>query len=211
MRNKLRITVEVLIVFAIILASSVLFLGWTRAWDTWDCTGADCTFSGTLTANALSLPAAVAPGWQGKDSNTTDSDVNGQWYVDCSTTGSGAEVCYFTFKTQNQGAEATALIIGGQETHTSSTKTLTSWGNTELDASGGNLTALTLGSGSYIGQVKTLSMSTAPGANSAIVTVTNHQVGDGTTYTFDAADEFVMLVWTGTEWATVLNQDATEA
>jgi len=71
---------------------------------------------------------------------------------------------------------------------------------TVLDSSGGAITA-TLGSGLYIGQIKTISMQDA--STSSTVSITNHETSDPEVATFDAVDEVGVFVWTGTEWATV--------
>ena len=84
---------------------------------------------------------------------------------------------------------------------------------TVLDSSGGAITA-TLGSGYYIGQIKTIVMRDA--TTSSTVTVTLHDdvagdpaiadadiLEDGPAGTFDAVDETWILLWTGTEWTTL--------
>jgi len=40
--------------------------------------------------------------------------------------------------------------------------------------------------------------------NASDLTVTHHNGGDGGSYTFDAVDEAVTLIWMGTEWAEVM-------
>jgi len=82
-----------------------------------------------------------------------------------------------------------------------------------LDSTAGAIT-LTVGSGSYIGQVLTIVMIEA--SASSTVTVTNHDdvagdpaivdadiLEDGPQATFNAVDETWVLMWTGTEWTTL--------
>lgn len=69
-----------------------------------------------------------------------------------------------------------------------------------IDSSGGGL-ALTLADGQHVGQQKYISMVTA--GNNADVTIAHHETNDNEVARFDAADEYLLLVWTGTEWATV--------
>lgn len=54
-----------------------------------------------------------------------------------------------------------------------------------------------------IGQTKLITMSTA--GNNFDVSITHHETSDPEVARFDAADEYLFLVWTGTEWATVSN------
>lgn len=70
----------------------------------------------------------------------------------------------------------------------------------DIDSSGGAVTG-TLGSGLYMGQVKTIVMTDA--TTSSTISVTNHRVSDPEVGTFDAVDETWTLVWTGTEWDTL--------
>lgn len=71
---------------------------------------------------------------------------------------------------------------------------------TALDSTDAAITA-TLGSGTYVGQIKTIVMTVA--ANASTVSVTNHVTSDPEIFTFDAVDEALVLVWTGTEWDTL--------
>jgi hypothetical protein len=54
-----------------------------------------------------------------------------------------------------------------------------------------------------IGQFKLITMSTA--GNNADLTIASHETADSEVARFDAADEYLLLIWTGTEWATVSN------
>ena len=87
-----------------------------------------------------------------------------------------------------------------QEIVTSASPALLAGVSTEIDSSSNAVNA-TLGDGAYIGQLKTIVMSDA--SNSSTVSVTNHETSDPEVFTFDAVDEYLLLVWTGTEWATV--------
>jgi len=93
----------------------------------------------------------------------------------------------------------TAEVNNPQETITE-TGTLSSFGSTTLDSSGGAITG-TLGSGSYVGQIKVISMQDATA--SSTVSITNHQTSDPEVATFDAVDETGVFMWTGTEWITI--------
>jgi hypothetical protein len=83
---------------------------------------------------------------------------------------------------------------------------LLTYGTTDFDSSGVGLT-YTLGSPTLgtaaVGTIKCITMSTA--GNNADVTITNHETSDPEVARFDAADEYLLLVWTGTEWATISN------
>ena len=101
------------------------------------------------------------------------------------------------------GGSGNAIAVnkgGDEETVTAGTVTLNYWGASKLDSSGGAITG-TLGSGQYVGQVKTIVMTDA--SNSSTVSATNHETSDPEVATFDAVDETWVLVWTGTEWATI--------
>lgn len=90
--------------------------------------------------------------------------------------------------------------VGSDETVTTGSPTLQSWGFTKIDSSGGAITG-TLGSGSFIGQIKTIVMTDA--TTSSTVSATNHETSDPEVATFDAVDETWILMWTGTEWITI--------
>ena len=65
----------------------------------------------------------------------------------------------------------------------------------------------TLGSGTYIGQTKTIVMTDA--TNSSTVSVTNHETSDPEVFTFADVDDTLMLIWNGTEWQTLHNSGVT--
>lgn len=84
----------------------------------------------------------------------------------------------------------------------SSDGALSIWIASDLDSSGAAL-ALTLADGNRVGQQKMISMSVA--GNNADVTIAHHETADSEVARFDAVDEYLLLAWTGTEWATVSN------
>jgi ribosomal protein S3 len=97
------------------------------------------------------------------------------------------------------GALAASAPATASETFTTGTVTLSTTGVTVLNATGA-ITG-TLGSGSYIGQIKVITMQT--NATSSTVSITNHQTSDPEVATFDAVDETGVFMWTGTEWITI--------
>lgn len=97
------------------------------------------------------------------------------------------------------------LTASSQETATG-TFTLSSEGVTLIDSSGGAVTG-TLGNGYYRGQEKTIIMTDA--TNSSTVSVTNHETSDPEVITFAAVDDTARLLWTGTEWITIVLSGAT--
>ena len=104
-----------------------------------------------------------------------------------------------TASNTNGVVEIESEMAGVQETFTTGTVTLSPKGVTVLNASGA-ITG-TLGSGSYIGQIKVITMQT--NSTSSTVSITNHQTSDPEVATFDAVDETGVFMWTGTEWITV--------
>jgi hypothetical protein len=60
---------------------------------------------------------------------------------------------------------------------------------------------LTLGDGPWVGFLKTFTMTNA--SNASTVVVTDHETSSPETLNFNAIDEYLLLIWTGTEWATV--------
>jgi len=63
-------------------------------------------------------------------------------------------------------------------------------------------TAVTLPSGYKMGQMVLISYQ-GTGTTAVTLTVTNHANADAGTATLNAADEYLLLIWTGTEWDTV--------
>jgi len=70
----------------------------------------------------------------------------------------------------------------------------------EVDGSVGTFT-LTVSDGYKIGQTLLISCQTA--GNNVTVTVTHHLNGDAGTATMDTVDQYLYMIWTGTEWATL--------
>ena len=70
----------------------------------------------------------------------------------------------------------------------------------ELDSTDGAITG-TLADGSVIGQKKFIVMTDQ--TNSSTVSIEHHVTSDPEVATFNAVDEFLELVWTGTEWETI--------
>lgn len=95
-------------------------------------------------------------------------------------------------------------LVPAQETVTTGSPTLATYGSTNIDSSGGAVTG-TLGSPDLttaaVGQLKTIVMTDA--TTSSTISITNHETSDPEVATFDAVDEYWLGVWTGTEWATV--------
>lgn len=83
---------------------------------------------------------------------------------------------------------------------------LLTYGASDLDSNAGPMT-FALGSPALgvnaIGTFKVITMSTA--GNNADISVTNHETSDPEVFRFDAADEALVLMWTGTEWITIAN------
>lgn len=86
------------------------------------------------------------------------------------------------------------------EAITADAQTLAPYGSSALDSTSNKVDS-TLGSGPYIGVIKTIIMTEA--SNSSTVTVTNHVVSDPEIGTFNAVDQTWVLQWTGTEWITL--------
>lgn len=93
-----------------------------------------------------------------------------------------------------------------QETITGTGNTLTTYGVSNLDSSGGagsgTLGDPPAGTGGR-GNTKMIIMSAA--GNNFDVTITHHETADSEVARFDAVDEYLYLIWTGTEWATISN------
>lgn len=89
----------------------------------------------------------------------------------------------------------------GQETITAS-GALSIFGASALNSAAGAITG-TLADGTYIGQLKMIVMSNAD--NSSTVSIAHHPSSDPEVATFDAVDEYLLLIWAGTEWATIAN------
>jgi hypothetical protein len=68
---------------------------------------------------------------------------------------------------------------------------------------------LTVGSGAYIGQELVIVMSSNSSSKECSVSITNHETSDPEILYLNAADEYIKLIWTGTEWATVSTTSST--
>jgi hypothetical protein len=79
------------------------------------------------------------------------------------------------------------------------TPTLSPWGSTELNGSL-NAVAATLGSGTVIGQTKTIVCIDA--TNPITVTVADHERSSPEVFTFSEVGQCLVLRWTGVEWVT---------
>lgn len=62
---------------------------------------------------------------------------------------------------------------------------------------------LTVGSGQYIGQPLLLVCSALSAGKVCTISVTLHETSNPETFTLAAVDEYLNLVWTSSEWATV--------
>lgn len=80
--------------------------------------------------------------------------------------------------------------------------TLSVNGPTSFDTTDAAIAA-TLPDGEFIGQLKTMVLTTRPATNDVTLTVTSHVTNDAEVFTFDAVDEALILSWTGTEWVTI--------
>jgi len=128
------------------------------------------------------------------DSGGIEDNADSRWYMKANT-----GLLESDFAT---GSGEQHWLDEETETVTAASPTLTIHGGTALDSTSTAITA-TLGDGHYIGQLKTIVMTDA--SNSSTVSATHHETSDPKVATFDAVDEYWLLVWTGTEWATVSN------
>lgn len=96
--------------------------------------------------------------------------------------------------------DADGITVIALEEATTASPTFAVSGSTTIDSSS-NAVDGTLGSGTYIGQIKVFVMTEA--SNSSTVTITNHQTSDPEIATFNAIDETGVFMWTGTEWVTI--------
>lgn len=86
------------------------------------------------------------------------------------------------------------------ETATAAAPALKPYGTSILDSTS-NAVDATLAAGIFVGSTKKIVMQQA--SNSSTVTIANHVTSDPEVATFDAVDEYLLLQWTGTEWATI--------
>ena len=111
-----------------------------------------------------------------------------------------------TVATDLDTAEATlAKFSNTQELGEGTSQTLTVYGHTELTSDNDTTGETgTLGSGEWAGQVKSIILDT-DGGDDWSVTITNHETSDPEVALFDAANEYLLLMWSGTEWVTLAN------
>jgi hypothetical protein len=118
----------------------------------------------------------------------------------CRLVNSNSGVTYINIGTSAVPSwDSNVETLNPQETATG-TYTLSPYGHTIIDSSAGAVTG-TLGSAATPGTIKTITMQDATA--SSTVSITNHVTSDPEVATFDAVDETLVLVWTGTEWATI--------
>ena len=86
------------------------------------------------------------------------------------------------------------------QTLTADSSTVNVYGATELDSTS-NKVDCTLGSGTFVGQIKTIVMTNS--SNASDVSITNHETSDPEIALFDAVDECGVFLWSGTEWVTI--------
>jgi len=72
--------------------------------------------------------------------------------------------------------------------------------STNLDSSLG-VVAGTLGGGSFVGQLKHVTMTDA--SNASTLVITSHEFGLNFTYQLDALNQYVLLSWSGREWTEI--------
>ena len=95
------------------------------------------------------------------------------------------------------------MNAGMNEVVTSTTATLTTSDYTEFDTTD-NAIAATLPDGQYIGQQKTMVLTT-DGGNDVTLTVTSHVTSDPEVFTFADAADTLVLQWNGSVWMTIHN------
>ena len=81
------------------------------------------------------------------------------------------------------------------------TVTVVPEGKCEIDSTGPAAVTVTLGDGTRIGQQKLFTMIDA--SASSTVDVTNHTTSDPENFTFNATTDMLLLMWMGSEWATI--------
>jgi hypothetical protein len=74
----------------------------------------------------------------------------------------------------------------------------------DIDDPSANFT-LTIPSGYYMGQTLLVVMSSNDDSKTCTISVTNHETSDPEEFTANAVDEYLLIMWTGTEWVTIAN------
>src|SRR4030042_1015714 len=69
-------------------------------------------------------------------------------------------------------------------------------------------TTITVPDGQYVGQTLLLTNYVNASSSTINLSVTHHITSDPETFTMSTVDQWLLLIWTGTEWATVAG-DAT--
>lgn len=65
----------------------------------------------------------------------------------------------------------------------------------------GDDVTITVPDGAYIGQTVLISCYSNSGSKTIGISVTHHTTSDPETYTASTVDQWLLLIWTGTEWA----------
>ena len=170
-----------------------------------DLTGADATATadqvGAAIAAAITgvagFTAAASAGSQTEGANTDLVTVTQHVAAAsaASAVGDDQGVSGFTFAYTTAGG-----CSGG-------TNVIQAFGNTTITC-GSNLADVIAvlgapaGGAAAVGQKKLIVRSDANGGN-VDISVTAHETSDPEVFRFDAADEYLLLMWTGTEWATI--------
>jgi len=68
---------------------------------------------------------------------------------------------------------------------------------------------LTLPAGYKMGQTQLVVMSSNDDSKTASLSITNHVTSDPEVLIHNAVDEYTLLIWTGTEWATISKSSTT--
>jgi len=108
-------------------------------------------------------------------------------------------------KNQVEGC-ASGTSVYDDRTETAETITLEPEGPTSFDTTS-NAIAATLPDGEYIGQIKTVVLTT-DGGNDVTLTVTHHLTSDPEVFTLQDAGDGLAFIWLGT-WHTLYNNGAT--
>ena len=106
-------------------------------------------------------------------------------------------------------ADAGSWIKGGDSVEDlTASGALNLYGATRINADDADVVG-TLADASYEGQLKTIVLysdaNSYAGDGGTQVTIAHHETEDSEVAQFDAVDEYLLLLWTGTEWATVSN------
>jgi len=78
-----------------------------------------------------------------------------------------------------------------------------------VDITSGSVYTITVPAGYKMGQKLLLVCTARTASMEAQVSVSAHETSDPEIFYFDAVDEYLYLVWTGTEWSTISNSCGT--